>query len=59
MRLVRLFVPAGLVFLLSAPAGARQAPAAAPPDPQVERRVVTAPVIVDGVRLFIVQAVTS
>jgi small-conductance mechanosensitive channel len=54
-----LFLPLALLFLVPTPAAARQGGATAPAELQVERRIVTAPVIVDGVRLFKVQGVSS
>ena len=55
--IVLLLLPVALLLLLPAGAAARQA--AALPDTQIERRIVTAPVIVDGVRLFRVQGISS
>jgi small-conductance mechanosensitive channel len=52
-----LLLPIALLLLLPAVSTARQATAL--PESQIERRVVTAPVIVDGVRLFRVQGVSS
>ncbi len=51
-----LFLPIALL-LLSPAAGAARQPAAVP-EPLIERRIVTAPVIVDGVRLFRVQGIS-
>ena len=55
--IVHLLLPIAVLLLLPAGAAARQA--AGVPETQVERRIVTAPVIVDGVRLFRVQGISS
>jgi small-conductance mechanosensitive channel len=52
-----LLLPLALLLLLPAVAAARQV--AGLPENQIERRIVSAPVIVDGVRLFRVQGVSS
>jgi small-conductance mechanosensitive channel len=60
MRIVRLVVPIALLVLLAPSAAARQAQGASGAgELQVERKIVTAPVVVDGVRLFRVQGVSA